>query len=233
MELEEILNECKDIVNEVCEKYNYDDKDEEGNDSLKTVLLKVIPAMLKDSKQEDRNLFYQMLRHTPIAITENLTKESHDKLLEQYIGNINQHIIVDNTDLDEYGKGFGEGCYLSEPILDENMNLQGKKSFIYIKKVTGKAKELFGTDINVSHLIHELGHAWHAEYEQYIMLPNNTLKERVGTAEYIYSFIKTDDNRFVEKCIKRTGLMIEEAMNTVAEEKSMAYYMGIPLEEIC
>lgn len=135
MEMEEILKECKDIVEEVSARYHYDDQDKEGNDSLKTVLLKVIPAMLKDSKQEDRNLFYQMLGHTPIIITENLTQEGYDKLLEQYIGkDVNQHIIEENVDLGEYEKDLGAGAYVSEPILDENMNLQGKKIFCIYSK---------------------------------------------------------------------------------------------------
>lgn len=231
--MEEILNECKDIVEEVCVKYSYDDQDKEGKDSLKTVLLKVIPAMLKNSKKEERDLFYRMLSHTPIIITENLTQESYDKLLEQYIGkDVNQHIIEEDADLGEYGKELGMGAYVSEAILDEDMNLQGKKSFVYIQRVTGKAEEFYGTDINVSHLIHELGHAWHAEKEEFIMQEDGTLKNRVGTAEFIYSFSKRDDNKFVKKCEKTTGLMIEESMNTIAEEEAMANYMGISLEEM-
>lgn len=231
---DEITKECRDIVEQVCIKFGYDDKDTEGNDSLKTVLLKAIPAMLKNCKQEDRrHLLYQMLLHTPIVVTENLTQESYNKLLEQYIGNdINQHIIDDESNLGEYEKNLGAGAYVSEPILDKNMNLLGKKSFIYIQKVTGKAKEFYGTDINVSHLIHELGHSWNAEDEQYVMQPDGTLKSRIGTAEFIYSFSETLDNKFEKKCIKATGLMIEEGMNTVAEEKAMADYMGISLEEM-
>lgn len=64
------------------------------------------------------------------------------------------------------------------------------------------------------------------------MQPDKTLKERVGTAEFIYSFSEMHDNKFVKKCTKTTGLMIEESMNTVAEEKAMANYMGISLEEM-
>lgn len=231
--MDEILNECKDIIEEVCIKYGYDDQDKEGNDSLKTVLLKAIPAMLKDSKTEDRKLFYKMLTHTPIVITENLTQEGYEKLIKEYIGtDVNQHIIEEAIDLGEYGKELGAGAYVSEPILDENMNLQEKKSFIYVQRVSGKAKEFLGTDINVPHLIHELGHAWHAEKEQFVMQEDGSLKERVGTAEFIYSFSKAPDNKLVKKCIKTTGLMIEESMNTGAEEKAMANYMGISLEEM-
>lgn len=231
--MEEILRECRDLIEQVCVKFGYDNQDTEGNESLKTVLLKVILAMLKDSKQEDRDLFYQMLSHTPIVITENLTQEGYDKLLEQYIGNnVNQHIIEEDVDLGEYGKGIAAGAYVSEAILDENMKLQGKKSFIYIQKVTGRSKEFYGTDINVSHLIHELGHAWHAEKEQYVMQQDGTLKERVGTAEFIYSFSRTHDNKFVRRCTSTSGLMIEESMNTIAEETAMANYMGLSLEEM-
>lgn len=233
MEVEKILSECIDLVEKVCVKFGYDSQDTKGNDSLKTVLLKTIPAMLKNSKKEDRDLFYQMLSHTPIVVTENLTQESYDKISEHYIGKtINQHIIEEDVDLGEYGKTLGAGAYIAEPILDEDMNLQGKKSFIYIQKVTGKAKEFFGTDINVAHLIHELGHAWHAEKEQFVMQDDGTLKERIGTCEFIYSFSSTTDNKFVKKCIKTTGLMIEESMNTLEEETAMANYMGISLEEM-
>lgn len=231
--VEEILDECKDLVEEVCVKFGYDSQDTEGNKSLKTVLLEIIPIMLKDSKKEERDLFYQMLSHTPIVITENLTQESYDKLLEQYIGkSINSHIIEEDIDLGEYGNNLGAGAYVAEPILDEDMNLQGKKSFIYIQKVNGKAKELFGTDINVSHLIHELGHAWHAEKEQFVMQDDGTLKERVGTGEFIYTFAQNQDNKFIKKCTKVTGLMIEESMNTIEEETAMANYLGISLEEM-
>ena len=231
--MNEILNECKEVVEEVCLKYGYDSDDKEGNDSLKTVLLKAIFAIIKDSKPEDRKLFYQMLSHTPIIITENLTQESYEQLVEEYIGkDINHHIVEEQDDLGEYGKILGAGAYVSEPILDENLQLQGKKSFIYIQRVSGKAKEFLGTDINVPHLIHELGHAWHAEQEQFTIQEDGTLKERVGTAEFTYSFSKNQDNKFVRKCTKTAGLMIEESMNTVAEERAMANYMGISLEEM-
>ena len=78
--MENLRAECEEIVEKVCEKYHYDREDTEGNDSLRTVLLKALPAMLLDSSKEDRELFYQMLEHTPIVVTENLTKEGLDEL---------------------------------------------------------------------------------------------------------------------------------------------------------
>lgn len=224
--------EINKVVNEVCEKFQYDSTDREGNDSLKTVLLKICAVMLKDSNEEDRNLFYEMLRHTPIVITEGLTPEGYKRLEEKYIGNVNPHIVEEKSNVGEYGKNVGAGAYVSEPILDENLQLKGKKSFLYIQKVNNREQQFFGTDINVSHLIHELGHAWHAEKDQYTMLPNNTLKNRTGTAEFIYSFSKNPDGTYTMHTDKVSGLMLEEGMNTLCEEQAMADYMNISLEEM-
>lgn len=224
--------EINKVVNEVCEKFQYDSTDREGNDSLKTVLLKICTVMLKDSNEEDRNLFYEMLRHTPIVVTENLTPEGYKRLEEKYIGNVNPHIVEEKSNVGEYGKNVGAGAYVSEPILDENLQLKGKKSFLYIQKVNNREQQFFGTDINVSHLIHELGHAWHAEKDQYTMLPNNTLKNRTGTAEFIYSFSKNPDGTYTMHTDKVSGLMLEEGMNTLCEEQAMADYMNISLEEM-
>lgn len=224
--------EINKVVNEVCEKFQYDSTDREGNDSLKTVLLKICAVMLKDSNEEDRNLFYEMLRHTPIVVTENLTPEGYKHLEEKYIGNVNPHIVEEKSNVGEYGKNVGAGAYVSEPILDENLQFKGKKSFLYIQKVNNREQQFFGTDINVSHLIHELGHAWHAEKDQYTMLPNNTLKNRTGTAEFIYSFSKNPDGTYTMHTDKVSGLMLEEGMNTLCEEQAMADYMNISLEEM-
>ena len=224
--------EINKVVNEVCEKFQYDSTDKEGNDSLKTVLLKICTVMLKDSNEEDRNLFYEMLRHTPIVVTENLTPEGYKRLEEKYIGNVNPHIVEEKSNVGEYGKNVGAGAYVSEPILDENLQFKGKKSFLYIQKVNNREQQFFGTDINVSHLIHELGHAWHAEKDQYTMLPNNTLKNRTGTAEFIYSFSKNPDGTYTMHTDKVSGLMLEEGMNTLCEEQAMADYMNISLEEM-
>lgn len=224
--------EINKVVNEVCEKFQYYSTDREGNDSLKTVLLKICTVMLKDSNEEDRNLFYEMLRHTPIVVTENLTPEGYKRLEEKYIGNVNPHIVEEKSNVGEYGKNVGAGAYVSEPILDENLQLKGKKSFLYIQKVNNREQQFFGTDINVSHLIHELGHAWHAEKDQYTMLPNNTLKNRTGTAEFIYSFSKNPDGTYTMHTDKVSGLMLEEGMNTLCEEQAMADYMNISLEEM-
>ncbi len=230
--MENLLQETNQVIEEICEKYNYGCEDMEGNDSLRTVLLKAVPAMLANSPKEDRELFYQMLRHTPIVITEKLTQEGNDALVDKYIGNVNPHVVEENLDLGEYGKGVAPAAYVSEPIIDENMQVKGKKSFVYVQKVLPKEKEFFGTDIHVSHLIHELGHAWHAEDRQFVISEDEKLIERVGTAQFIYSLTKRCDGKIVKRQEAVNGLFIEEGMNTLEEEKAMANYMGISQEEM-
>lgn len=230
--MEPILLECQGIVDEVCEKYGYDDIDYDGKDSLKTVLLKTILAMLKDEKLEARKLFYQMLGHTPIVVLENITEDIYNELVKKYAENPDLNLIIEENNIDEYTKSFGAGAYVSRPIIDKNMKLQGKKSFIYIQKVKDSRKKFLGTDINVPHLIHELGHAWNAEKDEYVMGEDKMLKDRVGTAEFIYSVSKQNDNMIKLTCETVNGLMIEEGMNTIAEEQAMANYMGISLEEM-
>ena len=190
------LTEYKEILEEICEKYNYDSQDKDGNDSLKTVLQKVLPAMLKDANQEDRQLFYQMLRHTPIVVTEKITQEYYDKLEEKYIGINNLELDDEDVDFGEYEKNIGAAAFVSNVIIDDQLNIKGKKSFVYIQKIDGSAKEFFGTDINVSHLIHELGHAWHAEKDEYTIQKDGTLRERIGTAEFIYTLSKKENGKY-------------------------------------
>lgn len=230
--MEPILLECQGIVDEVCEKYGYDDIDYDDKDSLKTVLLKIIPAMLKDEELEARKLFYQMLEHTPIVVLENITEDIYNELVEKYAENPDLNLIIEENNIDEYTKNFGAGAYVSRPIIDKNMKLQGKKSFIYIQKVKDSQKKFLGTDINVPHLIHELGHAWNAEKDEYVMGEDKILKDRVGTAEFIYSVSKQNDKTIKLTCETVNGLMLEEGMNTIAEEQAMANYMGISLEEM-
>lgn len=200
MKKEELLEECQSIVDEVCEKYNYDKNDKPGNDSLRTVLLKSITAMLIDRPKEDRELFYQMLRHTPIVITErDLTKSEFDELENRYIGNINPHIQYENRKKTEYEKIMGEGAYVSVPIISEDMQVTGKKSFIYVKKNYEEQQEYLGTDINVPVLQHELGHAWNAEKDEYVMSEDGTLTSRFGTAKVEYSFENREERKNISK----------------------------------
>lgn len=234
--MQELLKESESIIDEVCEKYEYETEDTPKNKSLRTILRQIVPAMLVDSNEEDRKLFYQMLRKTPIAITENLTEKELQELQEKYIGNINPHIKEEKIELGEYGKVLAAGAYITEAKISKDMkSVDDKKSYIYIQRLNPyntKAIDFLGTDINVPHLIHELGHAWNSEKEPYKILEDGTLIGRVGTAQSKYSFEKQENGETKLKLMSITGLFIEEGMNTVAEEEAMARYIGISIEEM-
>ena len=233
MENNDLNQEFDSIIAEIKEKFNY-------SDDLSNVLRKILPAMLDDVNvsAEERNLFYRMLRHTPIEIIQEGSGITSDDLRKKHIGEIN--LETEEADLGEYGKQEAAGAVVSEPIIDKDKQIKGVKQFLYVKsfdtsklltQMHKKHYELFGTGIQVSHLIHELGHAWAAEKNSY-SIEGDILTERVGTAEIKYKIEDLESGKFSKKEISRTGLMTEEALNTNLEEKSVAKYLGISLEEV-
>ena len=228
----DINKEYDKVVDKVSERFGYDD-------DLKNVLKKVLPSMLEGCSYEDRFLFYKMLSHTQIVTIEEGTQVDTKELNKKYIGNLNPHIQEENVDIGEYGKQEAAGAFVSEPILDENLNLNGVKQVVYVTATdinnplygaTKKRCELFKTGINVPHLLHELGHAWGAEENQY-KIENNILVQRCGTAKIKFELIPQEDGKYIIKEISREGLMTEESLNTNMEIESVARYLGITIEE--
>lgn len=227
------LNEEYDRVVELAvEKFGY------GED-LKGVLRRILPAMLEGRSFEDRQLFYKMLSHTPIAVIPENTELTTGELNEQYLGNLNPHVIDGESDMGEYGKKPGDGAFVSEVILDKNLNVKGKKQFIYVKALDpekthySKALEridILGTGINVSHLIHELGHAWVSEQDTYTV-EGNELINRCGTAYLKSKMIPNGDGTYTRNLVSHEGLMLEEALNTEMEVESLSRYLGKSREE--
>ena len=133
---------------------------------------------------------------------------------------------------------YGAGALVTDVALDDDLNVIGKKQYIYIREEFDgssdrsiEARKMFGTTINVAHLIHELGHAWHAENNQF-EIKDGYLIERVGPAKLISKLEKLEDGtctRFLEKV---EGLILEESLNTRAEEMAVARYLGISRDEV-
>lgn len=226
--------EYKKAIEKVSEKFKYE-KD------LINVLNKILPAMLDTASYEEKQLFYKMLEHTPIVVLPKEDLEKKRNILEKYKENPNKHIIELEEDLGEYSLQEPEGAFSSEPILDENLNLIGTKQYLYVTAFDtnktlydGEKKlfELFGTGINVPHLIHELGHAWVSEKDQYNIDKNGILTQRVGTAELKYKLEKQNDGTYTKKKISQIGLMLEEGLNTNMEDEAVARYLNINEENI-
>lgn len=228
--MENNVKEYEEIIAEVSKKYGYDK-------NLTNTLKRILPAMLHDRKQEHKELFYSMLRRTPIVVLPHNSKKTEKELEDEFIGDITPHIKEENEYPGGYGSQESQGAFVTKAIIDENLNLKGNKQFLYIRTMDTETQEgdmgykLFGTDIIVPHLIHELGHAWNSEKDQYSM-EGNILTNRVGTAELKSEFIKQADGTYIEKSISSEGLMMEEAINTNEEERALSKYMGIPVENI-
>lgn len=225
--------EYKQIIEEVSQKYGYQEE-------LQNVLSKILPAMLDTATYEEKQIFYRMLKHTPIVIISKDDEERNKKILDKYRINPNKHIKELDIDEGEYGNQVPDGAFCSDPVLDEELNLLGSYQYLYVKaldndNLVGNRKEfveLFGTRIIVPHLIHELGHAWAAEKNQYEIDENGILTQRVGTAELKYELKKQEDGTYTKRKISQTGLMIEEGLNTNIEEESMMRFLNIDSEKL-
>lgn len=229
----DISKEYRDIVEKVSQKFGYDT-------DLKNTLNKVVPAMLYNANYEERQIYYKMLEHTPIIIVPSNTKISMEELKAKYIGNVNPHIIEEKTDEGEYTRVPPEGAFMVEPVIDENLNLIGRKQCLFVKAVDTTNKipsnlkervERFGTGINVPHLIHELGHAWAGEIQTYSM-EGNELIASIGPLESRYSLEPLEDGKFSIKKTSREGLFTEEGLNTESEIEAVARYLGITRKEV-
>lgn len=235
MEIEKfnIEKEFEDIIEKVKEKYNY-------KEDLCRVLKRILPAMLVGKSFEERELFYKMILETPIVV---LPRGSNiDEISNKMFEGINPHII-DEEISDMYTQIQPAGRFRTETILNENLEIIGRKQAIFIQTLDGvsdlteKEKErieLYGSGIEISHLIHELGHAWASTTNIYKKETDGSIKERVGFGQIQQKFKKTADGRII-RSQDFGGRMIEECMNTEMEESALKKVLGIDdkkLEEL-
>lgn len=230
--VEKYNEEYNNIIKEITEKYGY-------NEDLSKTLRLIIPAVLDGLAHEERQIFYNMLRHTQIVIVPENSKLTDKELQEKYIGNVNPHIETEEVDIGEYGKTDPAGAFVSEPIIDENLKLKGVKQFLYVgafdisklnTDMRQKHYDLFGTSINIKDLVHELGHAFVSEKEPY-SIEGDIITQRCGTGKIRSKIMPIGNGKYSMKEVSREGLMMEEALNTNFEEKVISKILKINLEE--
>lgn len=184
--------------------------------------------------------FYKVLRETPIYIMSADERVDKDELSEKIIGNVNPHIKSKEVEKSEYEKEDSAGSFISAPIFDENLNITGEKKFLFVKAFDTskpldekhqKHFELFKTGINISHLIHELGHAY-ASVKNHYSMENNVLTVRTGVCQMKTKFTPLGNGEYESENISVNGLYLEEGLNTNFEERTLAKYLGISLEEV-
>lgn len=226
IELFDIEKEYDLVINRIAGKHGYDEK-------FKQLLKKVTGAMLKGRSYEERKVFYEMLNETPIYV---VRKSEMDKKEAEVFGSINPHIKTETAKETVYKDLDSEGFYKREPILDENLNIVGRKQAIFLpsrdlsQNLSEQEKaryELFGTGINVSHLIHELGHAWYTQRHNIEKVNENTIISNVGIAIVESHYEKDGEGQYIcTEDLPKLG-MIEEGMNTELEEEALKRFLNI------
>lgn len=209
-----------ELIEKVSQKFEY-------NDELKTVLKKMIPSMTKGKSDESKQMLYDALERVKIfVLDENSGEEQIEKCKEEIMGNVNKDISFVNEDKGEYSKKVAPGAYVNEPVFDDNMNIVDRKAFLYVTRMSeySKLSTVYGTTINLSHLVHELGHAWASEKNEFIQNDDGTIINNVGACS-IYS--KIDKEKKEVNSSGYDGLLIEEALNTIEEEDILCDMLNI------
>lgn len=226
----EVNNEYEKVIEEITQKFGY-------SENLKDILTKIIQCSLDNKSYEERQTFYKMLKTTPIVIVPENTKITPEELIEKMIGNINPHIKC----LKEKEEINATNAFITQPVIDENLNLVGVKKFLYVscfdvsKQLTEREQnflDVFETGIDVPNLIYELGHAWASEKNPYTMKENNILIQRLGSCEKIYKINPLGNSKYELEPLSVDALYIEEGINTNFEEETLAKYLKISIDDV-
>jgi hypothetical protein len=232
IELFDVKKEYEIIIKRVVEKYGY-------NKDLEQTLRRILPAMLKGRSYQDRRVFYEMLEETQIVIV--TSQEELKRREEEEFGGLNPHIVEEDSEKSVYNQLKPAGFYRRDPILDESGKLVGKKQAVFVQAIDTKGRlssseeervKIFGTAIQVSHLIHELGHAWAAQHNGLIQEEDGSVISRVGTAEVKYEYSPIGDGKYSCKESYPKNMMIEEAMNTEQEEDSLKRFLQVDSDKL-
>lgn len=203
------------------ERYGY-------TDELKTALKRVIPVMADGKSEEARNLLYQTLISVPIYVIDSERPTEEDLRGMRLKTFEREELILQDMARGEYNtSGTAAGAYEYDVQVDENGRPKGIQGFVYVSRLSESQKQLaevYGTTINLSHLIHELGHAWGAMENNFTQLANNTYSYNIGTNR---ETIIQDEQTGEIKIVAYEGLILEEILNTILEEDTLIKLLGI------
>ncbi|MGE5328510.1 MAG: hypothetical protein ACM3KR_03255 [Deltaproteobacteria bacterium] len=225
-------SEFSEFVENLSQKYDY-------NDELKKVLPRVLETFVNHHGQQSKNDIFRMMEECPIFIEKQFSQEDKsDVYMKSRLNGRNAHIIDKDSDArGAYGKNTNGTpiAYYSKPIFDSNGMVVDKTSFIVIDTINTdynkKYEEIFNTDINIPHLFHELGHAYAATKEEYLQKGNQYL-HRVGLAREAYEILPIEEGKYEVSMKKSSGLILEEAVNSVDEEELTCKYLNCSKEQL-
>lgn len=208
------------FVDEISAKFGY-------SETLTNDLKRIIPIMLEGKDDEKGKMLFDMLSETKIFVLPyDAGIEDLEECKKEIFGNDNDGVTFIDADQGEYGKlELSGGAYISEPVFDEDMNIIRRNRMLFVKELAkgDSLREMYGSNINLSHLIHELGHAWAAEKDEYIQNEDGSFVQNVGAASITHSI----DKRTKEvKGLETEGLFIEESLDTIQEEQTLFKLIG-------
>lgn len=212
--------EIFDCIDKVSKKYGY-------SPELTEALKRCVPAMIEGKNEEDINLLMDTLERVQIFTFEKQSKQEEiDAIKEQKLKGRNNNVESKSYDKGEYEKVVSPGSYVTEPVFDDKMNIVDRVGFIYLTNLYNHSSvaEFYGTKINLSHLIHELGHAWVAQKDEFLQEENGDFITRVGTAKF-YNKVDKESHTVEETGVE--GLFLEEALNLIEEENALYKVFGI------
>lgn len=207
-------------IEEIGKKFNY-------SNELVEALKRCVPAMAKGKSKPEIQLLIETLERVEIFdFIEQPNKKQLDAIEESKTNGRNKGVKYITPDKGEYGKNIAPGAYNTLPVFNENMEIIDRIGYMYLTRLDRYSKEqdMYKTTINLSHLIHELGHAWAAQKDEYVQNENGNFICRVGTTSINYEVDKAN-RAVIEKETK--GLFIEEALNTLEEEKVLCEVLEI------
>ena len=209
-----------EFIDSIATKFGYDDE-------LVSALKRCVPAMAKGKNQEDIKLLKDALERVEIVTFDKQpTREDIDELKDRMMAGRNSHVTFNDKDRGYYGKVVAPASYRYAPIFDENMNIVDRVSFIYVTNLSknDKVHEAYGTMIDLSKLIHEIGHAWASQKDEYIQNEDGSYIQRTGTAE---TRCEVDRKTCTITEKEEVGLYLEEALNSIEEENALCTLLGV------
>lgn len=94
----------------------------------------------------------------------------------------------------------------------------------HVCKKNSQLREIYGTDINLSYLIHELGHAIAARKDEFVQNEDGSITNNIGAIE-ISSIVDKDKKEV--KDVDYSGIFMEETLNTIEEERVLCDVLNI------
>lgn len=205
-------------IDRISKKYGY-------SEELTDVLKRVIPVKAEGKTEEQIDMLLNALDETKIFVLPVDAKvEDLERCKNEIFGD--QGITFKDAEQSEYNNvELAAGAYISEPVFDENMNITGRNRMLYVKELykNSKLREVYGTSIDLDHLVHELDHMAVAQKDEYVQNPDGSFVQNVGAASITHSVDRNSRTVISEKV---DGLFIEETLTTINQEREILRLTG-------